>query len=165
MTNTETISKLNSALNRLMDAYQELQKENEELKVNLEAANSELVSVKDENSSLLLKVNELKSNTEDDKETISTMLGQIENILSRGSKISSDTNIDNKELIEEDKEIVSQVEEFLEDKLDESNHNSNSSENNNLLSFTPEQKEEPKKDSNKLDLNDERLSSLLGIMQ
>lgn len=165
MTNTETISKLNSALNRLMDAYQELQKENEELKVNLEAANSELVSVKDENSSLLLKVNELKSNTEDDKETISTMLGQIENILSRGSKTSSDTIIDNKDIIEDDKEIVSQVEEFLEDKLDESNHNSNSSENNNLLSFTPEQKEEPKKDSNKLDLNDERLSSLLGIMQ
>lgn len=165
MTNTETISKLNSALNRLMDAYQELQKENEELKVNLEAANSELVSVKDENSSLLLKVNELKSNTEDDKETISTMLGQIENILSRGSKTSSDAKIDNKDTIEDDKEIVSQVEEFLEDKLDESNHNSNSSENNNLLSFTPEQKEEPKKDSNKLDLNDERLSSLLGIMQ
>ncbi|MDX3959491.1 hypothetical protein Q6A78_03625 [Aliarcobacter skirrowii] len=165
MTNTETISKLNSALNRLMDAYQELQKENEELKVNLEAANSELVSVKDENSSLLLKVNELKSNTEDDKETISTMLGQIENILSRGSKTSSDTRIYNKDIIEDDKEIVSQVEEFLEDKLDESNHNSNSSENNNLLSFTPEQKEEPKKDSNKLDLNDERLSSLLGIMQ
>ncbi|MDX4027663.1 coiled-coil domain-containing protein [Aliarcobacter skirrowii] len=165
MTNTETISKLNSALNRLMDAYQELQKENEELKVNLEAANSELVSVKDENSSLLLKVNELKSNTEDDKETISTMLGQIENILSRGSKTSSDTKIYNKDTIEDDKEIVSQVEEFLEDKLDESNHNSNSSENNNLLSFTPEQKEEPKKDSNKLDLNDERLSSLLGIMQ
>ncbi|MDX4071286.1 hypothetical protein Q6A88_06190 [Aliarcobacter skirrowii] len=165
MTNTETISKLNSALNRLMDAYQELQKENEELKVNLEAANSELVSVKDENSSLLLKVNELKSNTEDDKETISTMLGQIENILSRGSKTSSDTKIANIENIEDDKEIVSQVEEFLEDKLDESNHNSNSSENNNLLSFTPEQKEEPKKDSNKLDLNDERLSSLLGIMQ
>ncbi|MDD3025361.1 MAG: hypothetical protein PHY49_02195 [Aliarcobacter skirrowii] len=165
MTNTETISKLNSALNRLMDAYQELQKENEELKVNLEAANSELVSVKDENSSLLLKVNELKSNTEDDKETISTMLGQIENILSRGSKTSSDTKIDNKDTIEDDKEIVSQVEEFLEDKLDDSNHNSNSSENNNLLSFTPEQKEEPKKDSNKLDLNDERLSSLLGIMQ
>ena len=142
MTNTETISKLNSALNRLMDAYQELQKENEEL-----------------------KVNELKSNTQDDKETISTMLGQIENILSRGSKTSSDTKIDNKDTIEDDKEIVSQVEEFLEDKLDESNHNSNSSENNNLLSFTPEQKEEPKKDSNKLDLNDERLSSLLGIMQ
>ncbi|MDX4036884.1 coiled-coil domain-containing protein [Aliarcobacter skirrowii] len=165
MTNTETISKLNSALNRLMDAYQELQKENEELKVNLEAANSELVSVKDENSSLLLKVNELKSNTEDDKETISTMLGQIENILSRGSKTLSDTKIANIENIEDDKEIVSQVEEFLEDKLDESNHNSNSSENNNLLSFTPEQKEEPKKDSNKLDLNDERLSSLLGIMQ
>lgn len=165
MTNTETISKLNSALNRLMDAYQELQKENEELKVNLEAANSELVSVKDENSSLLLKVNELKSNTEDDKETISTMLGQIENILSRGSKTSSDKKIDNKDTIEDDKEIVSQVEEFLEDKLDESNHNSNSSENNNLLSFTPEQKEEPKKDSNKLDLNDERLSSLIGIMQ
>ncbi|PWE21538.1 hypothetical protein DF188_04800 [Aliarcobacter skirrowii] len=165
MTNTETISKLNSALNRLMDAYQELQKENEELKVNLEAANSELVSVKDENSSLLLKVNELKSNTEDDKETISTMLGQIENILSRGSKTASDTKIDNKDIIEDDKDIVSQVEEFLEDKLDESNHNSNSSENNNLLSFTPEQKEEPKKDSNKLDLNDERLSSLLGIMQ
>ncbi|MDX4012000.1 coiled-coil domain-containing protein [Aliarcobacter skirrowii] len=165
MTNTETISKLNSALNRLMDAYQELQKENEELKVNLEAANSELVSVKDENSSLLLKVNELKSNTEDDKETISTMLGQIENILSRGSKTFSDTKIANIENIEDDKEIVSQVEEFLEDKLDESNHNSNSSENNNLLSFTPEQKEEPKKDSNKLDLNDERLSSLLGIMQ
>lgn len=165
MTNTETISKLNSALNRLMDAYQELQKENEELKVNLEAANSELVSVKDENSSLLLKVNELKSNTEDDKETISTMLGQIENILSRGSKTSSDTKIANIENIKDDKEIVSQVEEFLEDKLDESNHNSNSSENNNLLSFTPEQKEEPKKDSNKLDLNDERLSSLLGIMQ
>ncbi|MDX4067733.1 hypothetical protein Q6A87_07695 [Aliarcobacter skirrowii] len=165
MTNTETISKLNSALNRLMDAYQELQKENEELKVNLEAANSELVSVKDENSSLLLKVNELKSNTEDDKETISTMLGQIENILSRGSKTFSDTKIANIENIEDDKEIVSQIEEFLEDKLDESNHNSNSSENNNLLSFTPEQKEEPKKDSNKLDLNDERLSSLLGIMQ
>lgn len=165
MTNTETISKLNSALNRLMDAYQELQKENEELKVNLEAANSELVSVKDENSSLLLKVNELKSNTEDDKETISTMLGQIENILSRGSKTFSDTKIANIENIEDDKEIVSQVEEFLEDKLDESNHNSNSSENNNLLSFTPEQKDEPKKDSNKLDLNDERLSSLLGIMQ
>ncbi|RXJ95964.1 hypothetical protein CRU94_04945 [Arcobacter sp. AHV-9/2010] len=165
MTNTETISKLNSALNRLMDAYQELQKENEELKVNLEAANSELVSVKDENSSLLLKVNELKSNTEDDKVTISTMLGQIENILSRGNKTFSDAKIDNKELIEEDKEIVSQVEEFLGDKLDESNNNTHSSENNSLLSFTPEQKEEPKKDSNKLDLNDERLSSLLGIMQ
>ncbi|OCL91138.1 hypothetical protein [Aliarcobacter thereius] len=156
MTNSETISKLNDALTRLMGAYQELQIENNELKQTLESKNKKISSLEEENSSLTINVNELKNNTEDDKTTIYSMLGQIENILNKNAQ---DDNI----IVEDNK--VNIVEENLNDNISkiETIKNEDIKESNDLLAFAPEKKE--KENINKLDPNDERLSSLLGIMQ
>ncbi|OCL86957.1 hypothetical protein AAX26_01265 [Aliarcobacter thereius] len=156
MTNSETISKLNDALTRLMGAYQELQIENNELKQTLESKNKKISSLEEENSSLTINVNELKNNTEDDKTTIYSMLGQIENILNKNAQ---DDNI----IVEDNK--INIVEENLNDNISkiETIKNEDIKESNDLLAFAPEKKE--KENNNKLDPNDERLSSLLGIMQ
>lgn len=165
MTNSETISKLNSALTRLMSAYEELQSESIELKKTIENRDSKISSLEEENSSLMQRVNELKSNTEDDKTTIHTMLGQIETILNKSSQSivveqKEEEKIDSPNIITESNSFLSQ---------DEKNEDSViKALNGDLLDFAPAEDErivEKEKNSNKLDLNDERLSSLLGIMQ
>ncbi|OCL85076.1 hypothetical protein AAW30_00220 [Arcobacter porcinus] len=157
MTNSETISKLNDALTRLMGAYQELQIENNELKQTLESKNKKIASLEEENSSLTINVNELKNNTEDDKTTIYSMLGQIENILNKNAQDDINNVKENR---------VNIVEESLNDNTNklETAKIEDIKESNDLLAFAPESKEK-ENNSNKLDPNDERLSSLLGIMQ
>ncbi|OCL82819.1 hypothetical protein [Arcobacter porcinus] len=157
MTNSETISKLNDALTRLMGAYQELQIENNELKQTLESKNKKIASLEEENSSLTINVNELKNNTEDDKTTIYSMLGQIENILNKNAQDDINNVKENR---------INIVEESLNDNTNklETAKIEDIKESNDLLAFAPESKEK-ENNSNKLDPNDERLSSLLGIMQ
>ena len=83
MTNAETILKLNEALTSLIEAYEALQGENGVLKQRVNELEDEVLNLELIKEDLEKSVNELKSNTEDDKNTIYSMLGQIEGILNK----------------------------------------------------------------------------------
>ena len=83
MTNAETILKLNEALTSLIKAYEELQGENGVLKQRVNELEDEVLNLELIKEDLEKSVNELKSNTEEDKNTIYSMLGQIEGILNK----------------------------------------------------------------------------------
>ena len=164
MTNAETINKLNSALNTLINAYEELQEENNSLKnriTELEDDVLELETVKED-----LENNVTSLNT-------STMLGKIESLLT--TKINedspsaeivepeddndpedeeddrndrqNDTKSDNEKRVEERKEEPRVVEE-----KNNSSYNARNYKNDPI-------KEKPEDTSNKIDLN--RMASLL----
>ena len=67
MTNAETILKLNEALTNLIKAYEELQGENGVLKQRVNELEDEVLNLELIKEDLEKSVNELKSNTEEDK--------------------------------------------------------------------------------------------------
>ena len=70
MTNAETILKLNEALTSLIKAYEELQGENGVLKQRVNELEDEVLNLELIKEDLEKSVNELKSNTEDDKKVL-----------------------------------------------------------------------------------------------
>lgn len=180
MTNAETILKLNEALTSLIKAYEELQGENGVLKQRVNELEDEVLNLELIKEDLEKSVNELKSNTEDDKNTIYSMLGQIEGILNKTtSSIATveETKYEEIKKVDDNKAfnpVISQNlldnsfehknnEETEDEKTEEDNifayeHNSQniSNENNSF---------EKKEDDNKIDLSDGRLDSILGIKQ
>lgn len=180
MTNAETILKLNEALTSLIKAYEELQGENGVLKQRVNELEDEVLNLELIKEDLEKSVNELKSNTEDDKNTIYSMLGQIEGILNKTtSSIATveETKYEEVKKVDDNKAfnpVISQNlldnsfehknnEETEDEKTEEDNifayeHNSQniSNENNSF---------EKKEDDNKIDLSDGRLDSILGIKQ
>ena len=95
MTNAETISKLNNALNTLINAYEELQDENKNLKNRINELEDEVLDLESAKENLELtkkdleqKVSNLSENTQQDNSNISSMLGKIESLLNS----SSDSN-------------------------------------------------------------------------
>ena len=180
MTNAETILKLNEALTSLIKAYEELQGENGVLKQRVNELEDEVLNLELIKEDLEKSVNELKSNTEEDKNTIYSMLGQIEGILNKTtSSIATveETKYEEVKKVDDNKAfnpVISQnlldnsfdhknETELEPDKKEEDNifayeHNSQniSNENNSF---------EKKEDDNKIDLSDGRLDSILGIKQ
>ena len=181
MTNAETILKLNEALTSLIKAYEELQGENGVLKQRVNELEDEVLNLELIKEDLEKSVNELKSNTEEDKNTIYSMLGQIEGILNKTtSSIATveETKYEEIKKVEDNNKAFNPVisqnlldnsfehknnEETEDEKTEEDNifayeHNSQniSNENNSF---------EKKEDDNKIDLSDGRLDSILGIKQ
>lgn len=180
MTNAETILKLNEALTSLIKAYEELQGENGVLKQRVNELEDEVLNLELIKEDLEKSVNELKSNTEEDKNTIYSMLGQIEGILNKTtSSIATveETKYEEVKKVDDNKAFNPVISQNLLD---------NSFEHKNETELEPDKKEEEnifayeqnstnilneekslykKEDDNKIDLSDGRLDSILGIKQ
>ncbi|HKM19093.1 MAG TPA: hypothetical protein VJY14_03425 [Aliarcobacter sp.] len=180
MTNAETILKLNEALTSLIKAYEELQGENGVLKQRVNELEDEVLNLELIKEDLEKSVNELKSNTEEDKNTIYSMLGQIEGILNKTtSSITTveETKYEEVKKVDDNKAFNPVISQNLLD---------NSFDHKNETELEPDKKEEEnifayeqnstnilneenslykKEDDNKIDLSDGRLDSTLGIKQ
>ena len=180
MTNAETILKLNEALTSLIKAYEELQGENGVLKQRVNELEDEVLNLELIKEDLEKSVNELKSNTEEDKNTIYSMLGQIEGILNKTtSSIATveETKYEEIKKVDDNKAFNPVISQNLLD---------NSFEHKSETELEPDKKEEEnifayeqnstnilneekslykKEDDNKIDLSDGRLDSILGIKQ
>ena len=180
MTNAETILKLNEALTSLIKAYQELQADNGVLNQRINELEDEVLNLELIKEDLEKSVNELKSNTEEDKNTIYSMLGQIEGILNKTtSSIATveETKYEEVKKVDDNKAFNPVISQNLLD---------NSFDHKNETELEPDKKEEEnifayeqnstnilneenslykKEDDNKIDLSDGRLDSILGIKQ
>ena len=180
MTNAETILKLNEALTSLIKAYEELQGENGVLKQRVNELEDEVLNLELIKEDLEKSVNELKSNTEEDKNTIYSMLGQIEGILNKTtSSITTveETKYEEVKKVDDNKAfnpVISQnlldssfdhknETELEPDKKEEENIFAYEQNNTNILN--EENSLYKKEDDNKIDLSDGRLDSILGIKQ
>ncbi len=144
MTNQETITKLNEALNTLIKAYEELQNENtllEEKIDNLNKDKKELEAkvggLEDKNRNLEDNVNELNDSTEKQNNNINSMLGKIENLLGskkNSNKYEKDNNkFDSREketfIKEQDNSKNSSLDQILEEEIDNTSANFKESSN------------------------------------
>ncbi|MCT7524781.1 hypothetical protein NG752_01020 [Aliarcobacter cryaerophilus] len=180
MTNAETILKLNEALTSLIKAYEELQGENGVLKQRVNELEDEVLNLELIKEDLEKSVNELKSNTEEDKNTIYSMLGQIEGILNKTtSSIATveETKYEEVKKVDDNKAfnpVISQnlldssfdhknETELEPDKKEEENIFAYEQNSTNILN--EENSLYKKEDDNKIDLSDGRLDSILGIKQ
>jgi FtsZ-binding cell division protein ZapB len=157
MTNTETISKLNNALNTLINAYEELQEENSELKKNVEGLETALLDVMTSKEELEDEINNLNDGKEEDNSNINTMLGKIESLLTQ--KVNDDVSVtkDKEEVITKEKEDETKEPSLLDTTNEQAsffNDNDIKEENE-----TKPKEDEFKTDDNKIDLN--RMASLL----
>ncbi|MGJ0287533.1 hypothetical protein [Aliarcobacter cryaerophilus] len=180
MTNAETILKLNEALTSLIKAYEELQGENGVLKQRVNELEDEVLNLELIKEDLEKSVNELKSNTEEDKNTIYSMLGQIEGILNKTtSSIATveETKYEEIKKVDDNKAfnpVISQN--LLDNSFDHKNETeleSDKKEEENIFAYeqnstnilNEEKSLYKKEDDNKIDLSDGRLDSILGIKQ
>ena len=180
MTNAETILKLNEALTSLIKAYEELQGENGVLKQRVNELEDEVLNLELIKEDLEKSVNELKSNTEDDKNTIYSMLGQIEGILNKTtSSIATveETKYEEVKKVDDNKAfnpVISQN--LLDNSFDHKNETElelDKKEEENIFAYeqnstnilNEENSFYKKEDDNKIDLSDGRLDSILGIKQ
>ena len=180
MTNAETILKLNEALTSLIKAYEELQGENGVLKQRVNELEDEVLNLELIKKDLEKSVNELKSNTEEDKNTIYSMLGQIEGILNKTTSSIATVEETKYEEVKKVDDIKAFNPVISQNLLD------NSFDHKNETELEPDKKEEEnifayeqnstnilneenslykKEDDNKIDLSDGRLDSILGIKQ
>ncbi|MGJ0298128.1 hypothetical protein NG744_04125 [Aliarcobacter cryaerophilus] len=180
MTNAETILKLNEALTSLIKAYEELQGENGVLKQRVNELEDEVLNLELIKEDLEKSVNELKSNTEEDKNTIYSMLGQIEGILNKTtSSIATveETKYEELKKVDDNKAfnpVISQN--LLDNSFDHKNETeleAEKKEEENIFAYeqnstnilNEENSLYKKEDDNKIDLSDGRLDSILGIKQ
>ncbi|AXK48874.1 hypothetical protein CRU87_02180 [Aliarcobacter trophiarum LMG 25534] len=175
MTNAETILKLNEALTSLIKAYEELQGENGDLKQRVNELEDEVLNLELIKEDLEKSVNELKSNTEDDKNTIYSMLGQIEVILNKSAP--SITTVKEEEKEDDNRTFNPALSQNLLDNSFEKNSNQSvedeKQEEDNIFAYeqgnndleNEEEVFEKTEDDNKIDLTDGRLDSILGIKQ
>lgn len=180
MTNAETILKLNEALTSLIKAYEELQGENGVLKQRVNELEDEVLNLELIKEDLEKSVNELKSNTEEDKNTIYSMLGQIEGILNKTtSSITTveETKYEEVKKVDDNKAfnpVISQN--LLDNSFDHKNETeleAEKKEEENIFAYeqnstnilNEENSLYKKEDDNKIDLSDGRLDSILGIKQ
>jgi len=161
-TANETISKLSEALNTLIVAYEELQKENEKLNTQIndltiekeqvtqerEILSKEKEQALQELNDLQKDVNVLSDNSDQQNSSMYNMLDKIESLL------GNDTPVDKIEKLPEREVIASHVDEVFNDKQELEVEKS---------SIPVLEESEPttstEQDSNKIDLN--RMASLL----
>lgn len=163
MTNQETITKLNEALNTLIKAYEELQNENtlleekiEKLEEDKKALEGKVRDLEDTKRNLEDNVNELNDSTEKQNNNINSMLGKIESLLGNKKNSTHNNKDDNKTFNDKEKNSFikhednsssknGSLDEILEEELDNTSANFKESSNSNS--------------ENKIDLN--RMASLL----
>ena len=172
MTNAETILKLNEALTSLIKAYQELQGENGVLKQRVNELEDEVLNLELIKEDLEKSVNELKSNTEDDKNTIYSMLGQIEGILNKTTSSLTtveETKYEEVKSIDDNKAFNPVISQNLLDNSSEHKNEteleSDKKEEENIFAYEQNSPNILNEDDNKIDLSDGRLDSILGIKQ
>lgn len=156
MTNAETITKLNNALQTLIKAYEELQDKNNNLKERIAELEDEVLNLELVKEGLEKDVASFKENTEQDKTNIYSMLGKIEDILNK-----KDGDLDFVSPVQK-VEKVQKVDEVVKEKESEEIKEEKAiSDSENLLSSFENvlNKKDEQKDDNKLDLT--RMSSLL----
>ena len=116
MTNTQTIEKLNEALNQLIDAYETLQGKNNDLQ-------DEIESLKNEKLDLEYKVTNFSSDNEVQEIKIDGMLNKIKGLL-KPTNIEINDNITNENIESKEEEEDS----IFDIKLDEPNENDDNKE-------------------------------------
>lgn len=145
-TNSDTVLKLSEALNNLINAYEELQNENNEIKEKNENLQKQLSELTDQKDSLETNFEELNENTEKQETNINSMLGKIESLLG----VKSEPKKEIKDIIVEEPEKPAPL---VAQESIEIEHN---------IFNTPidnEMKSDTKKEDDSLDLN--RMASLL----
>ncbi len=80
-TNSDTVLKLSDALSELIEAYEKLQKENDEIRARNAQLEEELTNIKNEKATLETNVNQLSESSEKQETNINSMLGKIESLL------------------------------------------------------------------------------------
>jgi len=161
-TANETISKLSEALNTLIGAYEELQKENDKLNTQVQELSQEKDELSLEKEQITMDKNNLQKdvsalsdNSNHQNDSMYSMLNKIESLLGN--------DMGNEE--EKEEQLPSHSEEVLEAQLDEVIKESVSYENIDLNSNNSDnehkEKEAPntEEQSGKIDLN--RMASLL----
>ncbi len=151
MTNAETISKLNEALERLIKGYEELQSSYEELQDDYDKLTNEKDNLKEkinqleeEKRDLEDNVNLLEDSTKKDSGNINSMLSKIEGLLSREKQ----TNDIIKPSAEENEEKLKELPDSEARKVME-----------NIVIDDKNEKDESQSENSKIDLN--RMASLL----
>ncbi|PRM89564.1 hypothetical protein [Aliarcobacter cryaerophilus] len=172
MTNAETILKLNEALTSLIKAYQGLQGENGVLKQRVNELEDEVLNLELIKEDLEKSVKELNTNTEEDKNTIYSMLGQIEGILNKTtSSLTTVEEIKYEEIksIDDNKAFNPVISQNLLDNSSEHKNEteleSDKKEEENIFAYEQNNRNILNEDDNKIDLSDGRLDSILGIKQ
>src|SRR5574344_1455610 len=120
MTNAETITKLNNALQTLIKAYEELQGDNNNLKQRVAELEDEVLNLELAKESLEGDLTSLKSNTEQDKTNIYSMLGKIEDLLNKKDENEESIALDESEnLLNSFENVLNKKDETKDDnKLD-----------------------------------------------
>lgn len=176
-TNTDTVLKLSEALTELIEAYEKLQNENDEITAKNKALEDELSNIKKDKASIESTVNELNENTEKQESNINSMLGKIESLLgvnksTANKKELKDIVVQETEETQESKKDEAQeieesifnvpaqheVKEEIKEETSLADINIKSSEKIDISVTKVEEKKEEDED-NKLDLN--RMASLL----
>lgn len=114
---------LSEALNRLINAYEELQKENSKL-------SNKIKELEDDNLDLQQKIEDLSDTTEKQTEDITSMLGKIESLFT-GNVTSSANTIENTiQTSKEPKELFDDLETdtIIEDEAQEKFNNESEEE-------------------------------------
>ena len=98
-----TTQKLSEALNTLINAYEELQKENEGLQNTITDLNNKITNLESKNKELEDNVDNLNDNTQKQESDITSMLGKIESLLHiRKSDSTKDKAIESEPVKEEE---------------------------------------------------------------
>jgi SMC interacting uncharacterized protein involved in chromosome segregation len=119
MTNQETIEKLNDALTQLIDAYEILQKEKEELEKDKVKLKEELSAEQAKNKDLEYKLSDFNSNSETQETKMDGMLNKIQNLLNTSKTEKIDTSVfDKQDEEKEDTEVTVQPDSILDIRLD-----------------------------------------------
>lgn len=119
MTNQETIEKLNDALTQLIDAYEILQREKEELELDKKNLQEELNMQITKNKDLEFKLSDFSSNNETQETKMDGMLNKIQRLLHTSKTEKIDASVFDRQDEEiEDKEVTVQPDSILDIKLD-----------------------------------------------
>lgn len=96
MDNSETISKLNDALAKLIKAYEKLQDENTVLSNQIEKLTLEKNSLLKEKENLEDDIGNFQNNSKEQHTNINSMLGKIESLLGNGASEKEESTIERK---------------------------------------------------------------------
>ena len=187
-TNTDTVLKLSEALTELIEAYEKLQQENDEINAKNRKLEQTLENIQKDKDSIESNFYELNENSEKQENNINSMLGKIESLLgvnkNNPKKVLKDIVVDNVE--SDNKEIKEENSKHEAQELEDSifnvpvQHENSSASVNNLsnidikksgnmdisitkveekIEINNNQNRAQVEDDNKLDLN--RMASLL----
>ncbi len=165
-TNNDTVLKLSDALSELIEAYEKLQKENDDIKTKNAQLEEALASIKNEKATLETNVNQLSESSEKQETNINSMLGKIESLLG----VKNNPKKELRDIVIEEPEVSKDEAQELEENI----FNVPTQHEATAIKAAPEletngdtinteintpNKNNEEEDNNKLDLN--RMASLL----